>query len=86
MSEDGTGQQVLADVMTYVMGVAADSGAIYFTTEDSGGMGLSWIPLAGGAPASLVSGEMRVDRLTQDADYLFFIGHDGVYRVRKPGA
>ncbi len=85
MALDGSGQVVVADLPTYVMGVVADGAAIYFTTEQGATMGLSWIPLAGGTPASLVTGEMRVDRLTQDADYLYYVGHDGVYRVRKPG-
>ena len=68
-----------------VLELAVDADSVYFTTDGSGGMGLYSVPVAGGNVSTLLSGEPRVDLLTQDGDYLFFTGKDGAYRLRKPG-
>jgi hypothetical protein len=48
-------------------------------------MSIGAVPLSGGGILPVLPAQTRVDRLTQDADYLFFVGPDGVYRLRKPG-
>jgi len=88
---DGTDEKVVADLPTQIDDLISDEHALYFITTDVDltktpdvTMNLSSISLAGGNSTRVVAGESNIDLLTADADYLFYIGHGGVYRVRKP--
>jgi hypothetical protein len=82
---DGSDVQQVATVSAEVLDLVVDSDQVYFVTVASGTMGISAVPVGGGAITPLLTGQTRVDRLTQDADYLFFVTETGVTRLRKPG-
>jgi hypothetical protein len=75
---DGADPQLLGELLVRVTDVAADAKAIYLATSHNGDESLFRLPLGGGAPSPLVTGETRISWLVQDADYLYYVGHDGV--------
>jgi hypothetical protein len=88
MNLDGSDPVLLASMDAQVLDLVVDADTVYFTTDGVGGAviaSLYAVPSAGGSVKTLLSGVPRVDLLAQDADYLFFVGKDGVYRLRKPG-
>jgi hypothetical protein len=88
MKLDGSDPVLLASMGAQVLDLVVDADAVYFTTDGVGGAviaSLYAVPSSGGSVKTLLSGVPRVDLLAQDADYLFFVGMDGVYRLRKPG-
>jgi hypothetical protein len=82
---DGSSPETLADVGAQVLELAVDADTVYFTTTGSGGMGLYAVPVTGGSVTTVLAGSPRIDLLRQDVDYLFFVGRDGAYRLRKRG-
>ena len=63
-----------------------DDDAAFVTFEDPivGGNGIVRVPLDGGLAEDLVKGESRVTHFATDPEYLFWLGHDGIYRLPKP--
>ncbi|HVV83075.1 MAG TPA: hypothetical protein VHE35_08335, partial [Kofleriaceae bacterium] len=79
---DGSDLRTLATLADRVEDLAVDDETVYVATRHNDVMGISAVPVVGG-PSSVLVGASRVDRLSQDADYLYFVGNSGVYRLRK---
>lgn len=80
---DGSDLRTLATLPGRVLDVVVDDETVYVGTEEGARMGIRAVPIAGGGVAVALSGAPRVDWLAEDTDYLFFVGGDGVYRLRK---
>ena len=64
--------------------LAVDDDTVYVVTS-AAVMSIRAVPVAGGEVTVPLPASPRVDLLTVDADYLFFVGNFGVYRLRKRG-
>ncbi len=69
-----------------------DSSALFYTTEDRGRQGISWIPVGGGASRSVASGDNEMDdmQLTRDGKTMVYTAMSGVspseiYRASSGG-
>jgi hypothetical protein len=60
-----------------VLELTVDDSAVYFTTSAQAPMALDAVSITGGPIMTLLSGQNRIDRLTEDDDYVNFIDSAG---------